>query len=390
MWKQIPKNFSQNSKRSFSTRSEFAISHLSQGISRMTDLEMEIGKGCWVTTTDGKKYLDFTCGIAVTNTGHCHPKVVKAAQEQTAKLIHGQVNIFIHKPMVDLIERLKSITPKPLDRYFFWNSGAEAIEASIKLARHATKKSNIIVFQGSFHGRTIGTMSLTTSKTIYRAGFGPLMPGVFVAPFPYCHHCSIPRTEGECCNNPIQQIEIMLKQQTAPNETAAILIEPILGEGGYVVPPKGFLKSVKEICQKNGILMIADEVQTGYGRTGKWFSIEHFDVTPDILVFSKGIASGFPLSCIASTTDLMKTQPAGSMGGTFAGNAVSCAAACATIDVIKEENLLQNAVVRGQQLKSGLLKLKEKYDVISDIRGLGLMIGLEFKGSSSIWYCKRY
>jgi len=209
------------------------------------------------------------------------------------------------------------------------------------------------------------------------------MPGIFVTPHPYCQQCPVNKHCGndlkECCNYPLEALELLFKQQTAPSETAAVLIEPVLGEGGYVVPPKGFLAAVKEICKKNGVLMIADEVQTGFGRTGKYFAVDHFDVVPDILIFAKGIASGFPLSGIASTYDIMQTQPPGSMGGTFAGNAVSCAVASATIDVMKEENLLQNVNERGKQLKDALTAMKQKAP-IADVRGLGLMIGVEFDG----------
>jgi len=345
-------------------RKEFAIRHLSPGVGRMTDIELVSGSGSWVFDSNGNKYLDFTCGIGVTNTGHCHPKVVKAAQDQLGKLFHGQLNIVWHNPMLDLVEQLKTITPKGLDRYFFWNSGSEAVEAAVKLARHATKKQNIIAFQGGYHGRTVGTMSLTTSKTIYRAGFGPLMPGCFITQYPYCHHCpvkqNVPNDSG-CCNEAIKQLKLMFKQQTAPSETAAVLIEPILGEGGYVVPPPGFLSALREICTENNVLLIADEVQSGMGRTGKFFCMDgHFGVIPDILIFAKGISSGLPLSGIASTYELMQTQPPGSMGGTFAGNAVSCAAAIATIQAMKEEKMLDNVVVKGKQLVEGLQKLKKK------------------------------
>eukprot|EP01117_Protostelium_nocturnum_P005409 TRINITY_DN1962_c0_g1_i1.p1 TRINITY_DN1962_c0_g1~~TRINITY_DN1962_c0_g1_i1.p1 ORF type:complete len:292 (-),score=108.99 TRINITY_DN1962_c0_g1_i1:41-916(-) len=227
-------------------------------------------------------------------------------------------------------------------------------------------------------------MSLTTSKTIYRAGYGPLMPGVFVTPFPYCNQCAVSKcSDGKyntenCCNDPLLQLEQLLKMQTAPSETAAILIEPVLGEGGYVPPPKQFMKSLRELCTKHEILLICDEVQSGMGRTGKYFAVEHFDVVPDILIFAKGIASGFPLSGIASTYDIMQTQPPGSMGGTYAGNAVACAAACATIDAMKEEKMLENTNERGKQLVDGLKAIQKKHNVISEIRGLGLMIGVEF------------
>ncbi|RHZ71191.1 hypothetical protein Glove_261g31 [Diversispora epigaea] len=369
---------------------EFGARHIARGIGRVSNLVIDKAKGSWLWTVEGKKYLDFTTGIGVTSTGHCHPKVVKAVQEQAAKLNHAQVNIFYHKPMLDLIEKLKAVMPSSkLDTFFFWNSGAEAVEAAVKLARHSTKKQNIIVFQGSYHGRTIGTMSLTTSKTIYKANYGPLMPGVYVAPYPYCFNCPIYKklpdkyNINNCCNDPIDQIEILLKQQTAPQETAAMLIEPILGEGGYVSPPNNFYKELKKLCEKNDILLITDEVQCGYGRTGKMFAIEHFGVVPDIMVMAKGIASGFPLSGIVSRKELMDKQPPGSMGGTYAGNVVSCAAAIATLEVFEEENLLRNVDLRSSQILSLLdKKLKPLLppQVNLDIRGLGLMIGIEFKG----------
>jgi 4-aminobutyrate aminotransferase len=336
----------------------------------------------------GKKYLDFTCGIGVTNTGHCHPKVVKAIQEQATKLLHGQMNIVLHKPMYSLMQKWvqKKVMPHDsLNTFFFANSGSEAVEASIKLARHATGKKNVIVMQGGFHGRTIGCMSLTTSKTIYSFKFGPLMPGVFVTPFPYCYHCKSSEKPGKgaggCCLNPIEDLELLLKQQTAPEDTAAIIIEPVLGEGGYVPAPPEFLKKLREVCYKHDILLIVDEVQSGYGRTGKMFAIEYSGVRPDILVMAKGIANGLPLSAIAANKSLFQNSPPGTMGGTYGGNAVAMAAANATLDVILEENVLDNVNKRGKQFKDGLLNLQKKYPkLIGDVRGLGLMIGVELIG----------
>ncbi|CAO3694632.1 unnamed protein product [Umbelopsis ramanniana] len=369
---------------------QFGQRHIAKGIGRSTELVIEKGKGAYVFTTEGKKYLDFTSGIGVTNTGHCHPHVVKAVQEQAATLTHGQCNIFYHKPMLELIEKLQPKMPsKSLDTFFFWNSGSEAVEAAVKLARHATKKQNIIVFQGSYHGRTIGTMSLTTSKTIYGAGYGPLMSGVHVAPFPYCNQCAVHKSSPDtfninnCCNDPIRQLELVFKQRSAPSDTAAVIIEPVQGEGGYVVPPKDFLAKLREICDKNNVLLIADEVQSGFGRTGKMFAVEHWNVTPDILVMAKGIASGYPLSGIVSRKELMDKQPAGSMGGTYGGNVVACAAANATLEVFDNEKLLENTNARSEELFSALRsripKLLPKGASV-DIRGLGLMIGIEFSG----------
>lgn len=351
--------------------------HISPVWSRGAEIYVERGEGAYVYTTDGRKLLDFTCGIGVTNTGHCHPRVVEAVQEQAAKLLHGQLNILIHQPVLSLIEELRQIVPDYLDGFFFSNSGAEAVEGAVKLARMATGRTNVIVFQGSFHGRTIGTMSLTTSKTIYRAGYQPLMPGVFVAPYPYAYRFGW--SEEETSRWCLEELEFLLKTQTSPEETAAILIEPVLGEGGYVVPPREFLQGVQEIANRHGILLIADEVQSGFGRTGKWFGFEHFGIKPDIITVAKGLASGLPISGVIAPLSLMEKWTPGSHGGTYGGNAVAAAAATATVRVIKEENLLQVAQERGAQLMTGLRKIQEEYPVVGDVRGLGLMIGAEFR-----------
>ncbi|CEG37783.1 4-aminobutyrate transaminase [Plasmopara halstedii] len=359
--------------------------HLAKGIGRMSDMIMTKGKGTWIWTSDNRKLLDFTSGIAVTSVGHSHPKVVAAVQKQAATLVHAQVNIGYHQPMLDLIKTLLPVLPKTLDSLFFACSGSEAVENAVKLARHATGKTQVIAFQGGYHGRTVGTMSLTSSKTVYSAGFGPLMPGVTFVPYPYALHGPIHDDEKNVkwC---LEQLHLALKQQSAPRDTAAIIIEPVLGEGGYVVPPKSFMKGLREVASANDILLIADEIQSGFGRTGGYFAIDsHFDVQPDILTFAKGIADGYPISGIASRKELTDLQPPGSMGGTYAGNAVACAAAIATQQVIADEKLLENTHVRGAQLQTGLKQLKAsgKYPIL-DVRGLGLMIGLEFDPSSRI------
>jgi 4-aminobutyrate aminotransferase len=350
--------------------------HMSPVWGRIFNFVAESAEGSYIYTTDGRKLLDFTCGIGVTNTGHCHPKVVEAVREQAGNFLHAQANIVIHKPMLQLIEELRKIAPPLIDGFFFSNSGAEALEGAVKLARVATGKQNIIVFNGSFHGRTAGTMALTTSKTIYRAGFGPLPSGVFVSPFPYAFRLGM--TEEMASQYALEQLEYVLASQTAPRETAAILIEPILGEGGYVVPPVSFMKGLREICDKNGILLIFDEVQSGFGRAGKWFALEHFGVVPDIITAAKGIASGLPLSGVFSRLDLMKKWDVGSHGGTYGGNAVACAAGVATIRAMRDESMLENTNERGLQLMTGLRKLQEEYPQIGDVRGKGLMIGTEF------------
>jgi 4-aminobutyrate aminotransferase len=281
--------------------------------------------------------------------------------------------------MLKLIKELQTLIPPELDCFFFTNSGAEGIESAVKLARMATGRTNTIVFQGSFHGRTVGTMSLTTSKTIYRAHYQPLMPGVFVAPYPYTYRYgwSPDLTVAWC----LEELRFLLLTQTAPEETAAVLIEPVLGEGGYVVPPLAFLAGLRRICDEHGMLFIVDEIQSGFGRTGRWFAQEHFDVTPDIMVVGKAMSSGFPLSAVIARRELMERWTPGSHGGTFGGNAVACAAAVASIQVMREERLLENSCARGEQLKTGLRRLQESCRAIGDVRGLGLMVGVEFTDS---------
>jgi 4-aminobutyrate aminotransferase len=350
--------------------------HMSPVWSRIFPIQAERAEGCYIFAEDGKKYLDFTCGIGVTNTGHCHPKVVAAIREQAGLFLHAQANIVIHKPMMQLIEELRTVVTPSIDSFFFSNSGAEALEGAVKLARAATGKPNIIVFAGSFHGRTAGTMALTTSKTIYRSGFQPLPAGVFVAPYPYAYKLGM--TESQTTDYCLNALEELLLSQTSPAETAAILIEPELGEGGYVVPPVAFLKGLRDLCDRTGILLIFDEVQSGFGRTGKWFAQEHFGVIPDIMTVAKGIASGLPLSGVFSRLDLMKKWQTGSHGGTYGGNAVACAAGVATICAMRDEDMPGNAARRGLQLTTGLRKLQEEYPIIGDVRGLGLMVGTEF------------
>lgn len=369
--------------------SQFGLQHVSKGIGRLTPEVMESGKGSWVTMVGGKRYLDFTMGIGVANLGHCHPAVTKAIQSQVGTLVHGQVNIAFQKPYLELIEHLIPMMPhKSLDTFFFWNSGSEAVEAAVKLARHATKKQNIIVMQGSYHGRTFATMSMTRSKTVYGQGFGPLLPGIFSVPFPYCAKCSVAEHSGgkfsyeNCCMDPITQLERLLKAESAPSDTAAIFIEPVLGEGGYVPASPGYFKRLREICDKNNILLVADEVQSGFGRTGKMFAVEHWGVRPDILIMAKGIANGMPLSGIVASKELMDKQPPGSMGGTYSGNAVACAAGVAVAKAFKEEKVLENVAARSKELKGMLDDLWHNSPVgkmIHDVRGLGLMLAVEFK-----------
>jgi len=353
-----------------------AISKFSPAWSQMTDIIVSRAEGCNVYDQKGKAFLDFISGIGVVNTGHCHPRIVEAIREQAGLLIHQPATIMLYPPLLELVEEMSTIVPPGMDGFFFANCGGEAIENAVKIARYATGKPNVICFQGSFHGRTIGTMSLTNSKVVQRAGFQPMMPGTFIAPFPYAYRYGWdPETTSEWCLN---ELDLIFHQSTHPSETAAILIEGVLGEGGYVIPPKSFMQGLRKICTEHDIMLIVDEVQSGYGRTGRWFAFENYDIVPDIMALAKGIASGMPLSAVVSRQDIMAKMPKGSLGGTYGGNAVAAAAAVATIKVMKEEGLLQNALERGKQLMDGLRKIQKEYPILGDVRGLGLMVGTEF------------
>ncbi|UYM03772.1 aspartate aminotransferase family protein [Solicola gregarius] len=353
------------------------MAELSQILKQATGVVVERGEGVHLFDEDGRRFLDFTAGIGVTSTGHCHPRVVAAAQEQVAKVIHAQYTTVMHRPLLTLTERLSEVLPSGLERVFFSNSGSEAIEAALRLTRQATGRPNIIVFHGGFHGRTVAAASLTTSGTKFRAGFSPLMSGVHVSPFPDPTHFGW--TQDEATDFALKQLDYTLQTMSSPQDTAAFLVEPVLGEGGYVPANERFLAGLRERADKHGILLVLDEVQTGWGRTGKFWGLDHFNAKPDVLVTAKGIASGFPLSAIAASPELMAKAWPGSQGGTYGANAVACAAALATLDVIEEEKLVQNAADRGDELRSALSAVAAKHDQITDVRGLGLMLGNEFR-----------
>ena len=326
------------------------------------------GEGCMLEDVDGNVFLDLTAGIAVTATGHAHPQVVQAIQEQAANLLHMSGTDFYYEPMIELAEKLaaRAPFPKPTSgkraRVFFSNSGAESNEGAIKLARYYTKRSRILAFLGAFHGRTYGAMSLTASKRVQREGFAPLLPGV--THIPYGTHASLDYLE-----------EKLFTTMLPPEELAAIIVEPIQGEGGYIVPEAGFLARIREICDRYGILMIVDEVQSGMGRTGKLFAIQHWDVMPDIITLAKGIASGLPLGAILARPEIM-TWPPGSHATTFGGNPVACAAANVTLQLL-EDSLIENAHNMGAELQAGLTQLAHKFPRISPPRGKGLMVAAD-------------
>jgi len=328
---------------------------LSPLLVQATPVQAASGRGVVLTDLDGREYLDFTSGIGVTSTGHCHPRVVAAAQEQVATLIHGQYTTVMHQPLRRLVERLGDVLPDGLDSVFFANSGSEAVEASLRLARQATGRPNIIAFHGGFHGRTVGAASITTSGVKFRTGFAPLMGGVVIAPYPAAIRLGL--DEEAATDFALRELDHILATISAPSDTAAFIIEPVLGEGGYIPTPARFLHGLRERADRHGILLILDEVQTGVGRTGRFWAQEHTGVRGDVLVTAKGIASGFPLSAMAASAGLMAKALPGSQGGTYGANAVACAAAVATLDVIRDEDLVRNSRAMGEVLKTGLAQL---------------------------------
>jgi 4-aminobutyrate aminotransferase len=352
---------------------------MSPSYTRSYPLVAKRGRGLRVEDVDGNQFLDFAAGIGVCSTGHCHPEVVKAIQDQAAELIHMSGTDFYYEAMIQLAERVSKIAPMPgPHKFYYGNSGAEAIECALKLARYHTGRQNIIAFFGAFHGRTMGALSLTASKAQQRRRFGPLVPGITHVRYPYAYRgCSGgPQEEEEFALGCARFIEEKLFKTTMPpEEVAAIFVEPIQGEGGYVVAPTIFMRELRKICDRHGILLVADEVQSGVGRTGKWWAIEHSGVEPDIVCIAKGIASGMPLSLCMTRANIMDWKP-GSHASTFGGNPVAIAAAMATLDVLEREGLA-NAANIGSTIMQRLKDWPKKHPIIGDVRGRGLMIGIE-------------
>ena len=350
---------------------------VSPSYTRGYPLVIASGTGSAVEDVDGNVFLDCAAGIAVNSTGHSHPAVVKAITEQAQKFLHMSGTDFYYEPQVRLAEELAAITPiQGGVRSFFGNSGTEAIEACLKLARYTTGRQNIVAFFGAFHGRSMGSLSLTASKAIQRRGFGPLLPGVYHAPYPDVYRPPLGTTAESCSKACVDFIEHQLfANLVSPDEVAAVFVEPIQGEGGYVVAPDEFLQRLRELTTKHGILFVADEVQSGMGRSGKMFAIEFTGVEPDVMAIAKGIASGLPLGVAVARTGLMAWPP-GAHASTFGGNPVSCAAALATISLLKD-HLVANAADVGAHLMAGLKALADKHPLVGDVRGRGLMIGVE-------------
>jgi 4-aminobutyrate aminotransferase len=337
-----------------------------------SDVEIVSAEGCWVTDIEGERYLDFASGIASINAGHNHPALVAAARDQLERLWHAG-GAFRYESLVTAAEKIISVTPPSIEKLFFMNSGAEAVEASLKLARRVTGRQGIMVFRGAFHGRTMGSVTYTTSNAKYRRGYHPLLPSVFVTPFPHPFRWGM--SQAEATEHALMELELKLKHEVMPDELAAFLVEPVQGEGGYYPAPPAFLQRLRELADLHGILLVLDEVQTGFGRTGTWFASEHYGVEPDVLVMGKAIANGLPLSAVGARARLHDAWPAGSHGTTFGGNPVSCAAAAANVDVLA--GLIPGVAERSGHAFARLGELAERHPTIGEVRGLGLMIGVE-------------
>jgi len=366
-------------KQPSGTLEQRAAKVLSPVLGHYTWLEIDRGEGSWLITRDGKRILDLTCGIAVTPVGHAHPKVVAAVQAQAAKLAHICAGVAAYEPNIALAEALVGIAPAGLDMVFFGNSGAEAIEGSIKLARQVTGRESIIVFRGGFHGRSVGAASVTTSKSLYRKGYGALLPEVHVAPYPYPLDCPItPAHDAETCGqHSLAVIEQMLDHDVPAEQIAAILIEPVLGEGGYVAAPASFLQGLRDLATRIGALLVFDEVQTGFGRTGAWFAAQRFGVTPDVMTLAKALGGGLPLGAILAPRAIHERWKTSTHGSTFGGNPVSCASGLATLNVLKDERLVERANVVGKIIVEELAPLRRDPRV-REIRTTGAMAAIEF------------
>jgi 4-aminobutyrate aminotransferase len=349
-------------------------SHTSSVWAKTTDLQVVSGLGCRVVDANGNEYLDFTAGIAAASTGHCHPLVVQAIADQAARFIHAQQNVYTHDLLEPLAAKLNEITPPSIDTFFFANSSDETLEIAVKVAKHATGRHHIVVFDGAFHGRTHLTMAMSTARSIDRAGYGPFPPGVFVAPFPDPHASD---QEAEI-SRALRGFDRLLQTQVVADEIAAIVIEPVISERGYIPTPAGFITGLAERCREHGILFVADETQSGFGRTGKMFAIEAHDVEPDLLCMAKGIASGFPFAALGMSASIDASWRTGSQGGSTNGNPIGCAAALATIDVLTAPGFLDNVHARGTQLIDALREMQQLDQALMYVRGRGLMVATEF------------
>jgi 4-aminobutyrate aminotransferase len=340
------------------------------------NLPAERLEGVYIYGRDGRRYLDFLAGFGACNAGHNHPRILAAARDQMARMVHAPIGVIAHEPVLRLAWELGQITPGGADMFFFGNSGAEAVEGAIKLARYVTGRAAIVAFLGGFHGRTLGAATVTTSNARYRSGHGPLVPDVYFARFPDPFRAS--SDPDACVEEALADLDRLFTHVVLPQDVAALLVEPIQGEGGYIIPPRGWLAALRAICDQHGILLVFDEVQTGFGRTGEWFAAQVFGVEPDIVCLAKGIANGFPLGATAARQALMAQWGPASHGTTYGGNPVACAAALSTLSVIREEGLRENARAQGATMLAILRELQADSSVVGDVRGIGLMVAVEF------------
>ncbi|MEM1333223.1 MAG: aminotransferase class III-fold pyridoxal phosphate-dependent enzyme [Actinomycetota bacterium] len=349
-------------------------SHLSGIWRKATDLRIERGHGCRVVDPNGVEYLDFTAGIAAASTGHAHPRVVQAITEQAQRIVHAQINVYTHDLLEPLATRLAEITPASIDTFYFCSTSDEAVEGAVKLARHATGRRNVVALDGAFHGRTALTMAMSTSRSIDRQGYGPMPPGVFIAPFPDPHASD---QEAEV-TRALRGLDRLFVTQLDPTDCAALVVEPVIGERGFIPAPRAFLDGLAARCDDHGILLVVDETQSGFGRTGKMFAIESTDIEPDVMVMAKGIASGFPMAAVGTRRQLDERWITGSHSGSSNGNPIACAAALATIDVLTEPGVLDAVAERGDQLITALRELQQLDPALLHVRGRGLMVATEF------------
>ncbi|WP_242274018.1 4-aminobutyrate--2-oxoglutarate transaminase [Bacillus cereus group sp. BfR-BA-01310] len=349
-----------------------------EGPYNITELYVQSAKGAIITDVDGNELIDFAGGIGMQNVGHCHPKVVKAIQDQVESSIHSCFHVAPYESYIALAERLNELTPGDFKKKtMFANSGAEAVENAVKIARKATRRSAIVSFERAYHGRTLMTMSLTSKVKPYKHGFGPFAPEVYKLPYPYYYRADEGLTQEEVDAQILAYFERFMLEEVASDNIAAIILEPLQGEGGFIVPTTTFMRGVRNICDKYGIVMIADEIQTGFARTGSLFAMDHFGVAPDLMTFSKSIAAGMPLSAITGRAELMDASGPGQLGGTFSGSPVACAAALAVLDVIEEEHLVKRAIEIGERMMEVFNSWKDKYELVGDVRGIGAMTAIE-------------
>jgi len=356
---------------------EIRTEHVPQGPFNITPIFVKRAKGALIEDVEGNEYIDFGGGIGVVNVGHCNEKVVAAIKSQADQYLHTCFHVSMYEPYIELARQLNEITPGDFPKKtFFVSSGAEAVENSIKIARYATKRQGIIAFENAFHGRTYMGMSLTSKVKPYKFGFGPFCPEIYRVPFAYCYRCPFGREYPSCELYCAEYLEDFFIGNVAAESVAAVIAEPIQGEGGFIVPPPGYFKKIKAICEKHGILFIMDEIQTGMGRTGKLFASEHYEVVPDIILTAKSLAAGLPLAGITGRAEIMEMPHVGGLGGTYGGNPIACRAALAVLDLLNTK-LLEKAAALGEKVRTRFLELQEEFEIIGDVRGLGPMIGIE-------------